>query len=67
MERAAVAVSAGLLESFACTVKVVVPGVVGVPLMTPAALIVKPPGKELPLASEYVYGRTPPVAEMLAL
>jgi len=48
-------------------VKVVVPGAVGVPLMTPAALIVRPPGNELPLASENEYDGTPPAAEMLAL
>ena len=51
----------------ACTVKLVVPGAVGIPVISPAALIDKPLGRELPLASEKVYEGTPPVAEMLAL
>ena len=67
MERTTVAVCGTGLESCACTVKLVVPAAVGVPVMTPATLMVRPTGKELPLASEYVYGRTPPVAETLAV
>lgn len=67
IERTAVAVCAGLLESDACTVKVVVPDPVGVPPITPTALIVRPAGNTLPLASENVYDGTPPVAETLTL
>lgn len=67
IDRTAVAVCGVGLESFACTVKLVAPAAVGVPVITPVALIVKPLGKELPLASEYIYGRIPPVAETLAL
>jgi hypothetical protein len=54
IERTAVAVCAGLLASVAWTVKVVVPGAVGVPLIRPAALMVRPAGSALPLASENV-------------
>jgi hypothetical protein len=67
MERTAVAVCGIGLESFACTVKLVVPGAVGVPEMTPAALIIKPLGNELPLASENEYDGVPPVATTLTL
>ena len=67
IERMAVAVCGVGLESVACTVKVVVPGAVGVPAMRPAVFIVKPAGKTLPLVSENVYEGTPPVAETLAL
>ena len=67
MERTAVTICGVGLESCACTVKLVVPGAVGVPVMAPAALIDKPPGNELPLASENVYEGTPPAAETLAL
>jgi len=48
-------------------VKLVVPGAVGVPETSPAALIDKPLGNELPLASENVYEGIPPVAAREAL
>ena len=67
IERVLLTVCGVGLESFTCTVKFVVPGTVGVPLMTPAVFIVRPAGNTLPLASENVYESTPPVAETLAL
>jgi hypothetical protein len=41
---------AGVVESVTSTVKVVVPAVVGVPLMLPAEESVSPVGREAPLA-----------------
>ena len=67
IERMAVAVCGVGLESVACTVKLVVPGAVGMPVMRPAVFIVRPAGNRLPVASENVYDGTPPVAETLAL
>jgi hypothetical protein len=67
IDRFAVAVCGVGLESLTSKVKVVVPGAVGVPLMTPAALIASPDGNTLPLARENVYGDDPPAAETLAL
>ena len=50
----------GDCESVTCTLKVVVPNTVGVPLITPEALIVSPGGR-VPEASAQVNGPTPPV------
>ena len=62
MARFAVAESCGVPESVTCTVKLVVPASVGVPLITPvAASNVKPVGK-LPFVIDQVYGVVPPVA-----
>ena len=47
--------------------KLVVPGVVGVPEMSPEGLNARPGGKELPLASEKVSGKLPPLANTVAL
>ena len=49
----------GVCESVTCTLKVVVPNTVGVPLMTPPALIVSPGGR-VPEAMAQVNGPTPP-------
>jgi hypothetical protein len=67
IESTADAVWAGSAESCSCTVKVVVPVVVGFPVMAPAGAMDKPVGKTLPLASENVYDGTPPVAARFAL
>jgi hypothetical protein len=52
----------GVVESVTVTEKGVLPAVVGVPLITPAADRVNPAGKAVPLARVKVYGATPPVA-----
>ena len=67
MERFAVTVCGVVLESFTWTVKLVVPGAAGIPVIAPAALIDKPLGNELPLASEKVSGKLPPLAVTVAL
>ncbi len=57
-----VAVLTGMLASLACTVKLEVPAVEGVPEMVPlVALSVRPEGSN-PLASDQVYGAVPPLA-----
>ena len=61
IERLAVAVCGGVLESFACTVKLEVPEPVGVPEIAPPLLIVRPLGSE-PFVVEKVYGEMPPAA-----
>lgn len=48
-------------ESATRTVKLDVPRALGVPLITPAADKVRPAGR-LPLATDQVYGATPPEA-----
>jgi hypothetical protein len=53
-----VAVCDGDPLSVTCTVKVAVPGVVGVPLITPALDSVRPCGK-IPEESDQVYGAVP--------
>ena len=50
----------GVWESVTDTLKVVVPSAVGVPLITPEALMVSPGGR-VPEASAQVNGPTPPV------
>ena len=49
-------------ESVTFTVTEKVPEAVGVPDMTPAGLIERPPGKA-PAATDQVYGGTPPAAD----
>jgi hypothetical protein len=61
IDRAFVAVSAGAWLSVTRTVKFDVPAVVGVPLMTPPELKLKPAGR-LPVCRFQLYGVTPPVA-----
>ena len=61
MDRAFVAVSAGVWESVTRTVKFEVPAVVGVPEITPPELKESPAGR-LPLWRDQLYGVTPPVA-----
>ena len=61
IENAFVAVWAGEPESVACTVKLEVPTVVGVPLSTPAVLSESPAGS-VPEASDQKYGCVPPAA-----
>src|SRR5579862_9698997 len=51
--------------SWTVTVKVAVPDAVGVPLMAPLELNVRPAGKA-PVASVQVYGAVPPVAASVA-
>jgi len=48
-------------------VKFDVPAANGVPEIRPEGLSVRPEGKELPLASEKVSGRLPPLADTVAL
>ena len=55
----------GVCESVTCTLKFVVPGVVGVPLITPAVLILRPGGR-VPEASAQVKGPFPPVEVKVA-
>lgn len=52
----------GVPESAACTVKLKVPAAVGVPVIAPAELRVKPAGSGFePVARLQVIGVTPPV------
>jgi len=62
----AVAVAAGDSESLAWTVKVCVSWFVGVPLIKPDVLSVRPAGR-VPEVMDQVYGGTPPVAVSTAL
>jgi hypothetical protein len=61
----AVAVCAGELESVTLTVTEEVPVVVGVPLIAPEMLSVRPAGKE-PELIDQVYGEVPPLAAKVA-
>jgi hypothetical protein len=61
IDSAFVAVSAGAWLSVTRTVKLEVPAVVGVPLITPPEESDNPAGSE-PLASDQLYGVTPPLA-----
>ena len=61
MLRFAVAVCAGELESVTFTVNEEVPAVVGVPLICPELLSVKPAGK-VPELIDQLYGVVPPLA-----
>ena len=54
----------GLVESVAVAFTVAAPADVGVPLMTPAALIVRPAGRAVAVQ---VYGAVPPLAARVAL
>jgi hypothetical protein len=65
MLRLAVAVCAGELESVTLTVNEEVPAVVGVPLITPEVLSVRPAGNE-PELTDQVYGVVPPLAATVA-
>jgi hypothetical protein len=58
-----VVVSAGLLESVAVTVSTVVPGVVGVPLMT--QLFEMRPAGSVPERITHVYGPLPPATPIV--
>ena len=60
-ERLFVAVCAGCEASTAWTVKVNVPGAVGVPVMVPAGVRERPAGS-WPTVMDQVYGVVPPVA-----
>jgi hypothetical protein len=55
-------VASTLVESLTSMVKLNVPGVVGDPERTPADDNVSPGGRVLEVASDHVYGLTPPVA-----
>src|SRR5271157_1552833 len=55
----------GVCESVTWTLKLVVPNVVGVPLITPPELIVRPGGR-VPEARAQVKGPTPPVEVSVA-
>ena len=67
MLKAFEAVSAGVLESVAVTVKLAVPAVVGVPEITPVAPArAKPVGSE-PAVTDQVMGAAPPVDVKAAL
>ncbi len=55
-----VVLCAGLLESVARTVGVLIPAMVGVPLTTQFAANARPAGKE-PDTTEQLYGPVPPV------
>ena len=63
---ASVAVCAGLPESVAVIVNVLVPAAVGVPAMTPAVLRLRPAGK-VPAVTVQVIGVVPPVAARVRL
>ena len=59
--RLAVALCTGEVESLTFTVKEEVPAVVGVPLIWPEVLRVRPAGRE-PELSDQLYGVVPPLA-----
>jgi hypothetical protein len=61
MLRVAVPVAAGVAESVAVTWKLIVPGAVGLPEITPAEVIVSPAGSA-PIVTAKVYGAVPPTA-----
>jgi hypothetical protein len=63
--RLADAVSAGLVESTTWTVNVDVPDAVGVPVIAPPELSVRPVGNA-PAVTDQVYGNVPPVAANFA-
>jgi hypothetical protein len=54
MLNACVAVCAGFPESFTCTVKFVVPGTVGVPVICPPEDKLRPVGRVVLLARDHV-------------
>jgi hypothetical protein len=64
---AAVVVCEGLLESVTCTVMLLEPAVVGVPLITPVVDESDKPAGNVPEASDHVYGWVPFVAVTVAL
>ena len=66
IDRLAVAVCAGVLESLTRIPKVAVPGAVGVPDIWPAEFNERPAGSD-PLMVLNVYGEIPPEALMLAV
>ena len=65
MLRLAVALCAGELESVTLTANEEVPAVVGVPLICPELLKVRPAGRE-PELSDQLYGVIPPLAASAA-
>ena len=66
IDSAAVAVTAGFSESVTATVKSLVPGAAGTPLISPVAgTSVSPAGSE-PCVTDQVYGLRPPVAASFA-
>ena len=65
MERLAVVVCCGVPESFAVIAAVVVPAVVGVPVMAPVdALMFSPAGRPV---ADHVIAPVPPVAATVAV
>src|ERR1700690_199837 len=63
----AVVVSVGRLASLTWTMKLKVPGTVGVPVMAPVLVLrVRPSGRE-PLAIDQMYGVLPPLADTFAV
>jgi len=67
MERLAVAVCTGLLESVTITVKVKVPWVEGFPEITPVVAFRVRPGGRAPELMENVRGAVPPEVIMVAV
>jgi len=57
---------AGLLESVTSTEKIVLPDLVGVPVIAPAEESVSPAGNEVPPARLKAWGGTPPDAVNVA-
>ena len=55
------------LLSVTCTVKLLVPAVVGVPLITPVALLRVNPAGSVPTVILHIYGVLPPLAISVAL
>jgi hypothetical protein len=66
IERAFVAFCAGLSESVTLTVKEKVPGVVGVPEITPVEALRASPGGREPALIAHVYGLFPSAAVSVA-
>ncbi len=62
-EAVAVAAGLGMELSSQETVNVDVPAAVGVPLITPPELMLKPEGSAPPVIAQFTYGGTPPVAD----
>ena len=62
-----VALLAGELESVTCTVKLLVPLAVGVPVMVPALALKDRLVGKLPALRDQVYGVVPPTAASVAL
>jgi hypothetical protein len=67
MVSANAALAVTLLLSVACTVKLYVPAVLGMPLSNPPDVSVNPRGSAVPPVKDHVYGAAPPLAVRFCL